>query len=100
MTATLRKLRFVTASSDSSESLQITTARPLDGRVNGKNIVLRADGTVNLGGDTPASNVYQRYKAIDLHDWTNPQITFYANGVGTPKNKCWRAVSGAVGFGF
>lgn len=90
----------MTASSDSSESLQITTARPLDGRVNGKNIVLRADGTVNLGGDTPASNVYQRYKAIDLHDWTNPQITFYDNGVGTSKNKYWRAVSGAVGFGF
>ena len=65
-----------------------------------KNIVLCADGTGNQGGYTPASNVYEIYNAIEIHDKDHPQITFYDNGVGTAKNKYWRGLSGAVGFGF
>ncbi len=66
----------------------------------GKNIILCADGTGNRGGYTPDSNVYKIYNAIDIHDTNKPQITFYDNGVGTAKNKYWRALSGAFGFGF
>ncbi len=65
-----------------------------------KNIVICADGTGNLGGETPDSNVYKIYNAIDLHDETQPQVTFYDNGVGTAANKYWRGFSGAFGFGF
>ncbi len=63
-----------------------------------RNIVLCADGTGNQGGYTPSSNVYKIYNAIELR--ADDQITFYDNGVGTAKNKYWRGLSGAVGFGF
>ena len=65
-----------------------------------KNIILCADGTGNKGGYTPDSNVYKIYNGIDIHDDGNKQIIFYDNGVGTAKNKYWRAASGAFGFGF
>lgn len=69
-----------------------------------KNIVLCADGTGNMGGYTPSSNVFKIYNEIDIH--TDPdqdkkkQLKFYDNGVGTNKNKYLRAASGALGFGF
>ena len=64
-----------------------------------KNIILCADGTGNKGGYTPDSNVYKMYNAIEIHDTTIPQYTFYDNGVGTSTNKYWRAITGAVGLG-
>lgn len=66
----------------------------------GKNIVLCADGTGNIGGETPDSNVYRIYKLVELHDGEVEQVKFYDNGVGTAKNKYWRAISGAFGGGF
>ncbi len=65
-----------------------------------KNIILFADGTGNKGGYTPDSNVYKVYNAIDLHDPSKEQITFYDDGIGTQKNKYMRGLSGALGFGF
>ena len=65
----------------------------------GKNIILFADGTGNKGGYTPDSNVFKMYNAIEIHNTTVPQYTFYDNGVGTSTNKYWRAITGAVGIG-
>lgn len=69
-----------------------------------KNIVICADGTGNSGGETPDTNVYKMYKAVDRHMPGNAeiseQIIFYDNGVGTHKNKYLRALGGAFGFGF
>ncbi|ATX81236.1 Uncharacterized alpha/beta hydrolase domain (DUF2235) [Mariprofundus ferrinatatus] len=68
-----------------------------------KNIILCADGTGNLGGSTPDTNVYKIYKAVDKHysdDNTSEQIAFYDNGVGTQKNRVFRAFCGAFGWGF
>jgi uncharacterized protein (DUF2235 family) len=65
-----------------------------------KNIILFADGTGNKGGYAPDSNVYKAYNAIDLHDPSKEQITFYDDGIGTQKNKYMRGLSGALGFGF
>lgn len=65
-----------------------------------KRLIVCADGTGNRGGYTPDSNVYKIYNAIDIRDDANPQIKFYDNGVGTSKNKFWRGLSGAFGFGF
>ena len=65
-----------------------------------KNIILCADGTGNLGGTTPDTNVYRMYNFVDTHDATHPQLTYYDNGVGTSTNKYWRMFSGAFGFGF
>ncbi len=65
-----------------------------------KNIVICADGTGNLGGITPDSNVFKMYNAIDIHHTQQRQVTFYDNGVGTAANKYWRGFSGAFGFGF
>ncbi len=64
-----------------------------------KNIVLCADGTGNMGGYTPSSNVFKIYNEIDLHN-DKKQLKFYDNGVGTESNKYLRAASGALGFGF
>jgi hypothetical protein len=64
-----------------------------------KNIVLCADGTGNMGGYTPSSNVFKIYNEIDVHN-NKKQHKFYDNGVGTNKNKYLRAASGALGFGF
>lgn len=64
-----------------------------------KNIVLCADGTGNMGGYTPSSNVFKIYNEIDVHN-NKKQLKFYDNGVGTNKNKYLRAASGALGFGF
>jgi uncharacterized protein (DUF2235 family) len=75
-----------------------TSRRPA--RRPGKNIVLCADGTGNIGGETPDSNVYRVYKMVELHDAEIEQVKFYDNGVGTAKNKYWRAISGAFGGGF
>lgn len=71
-----------------------------------KNIILCADGTGNLGGTTPDSNVYKIYKAVKKHlnkddkSKVDEQIVFYDNGVGTNKNKYLRMIGGAIGFGF
>ncbi len=67
-----------------------------------KNIILCADGTGNRGGETPDTNVYRMYHAVELHkpERERTQITFYDNGVGTSTNKYIRALSGALGFGF
>ncbi len=65
-----------------------------------KRIVLLSDGTGNVGGTTPDSNVYKVYKALVRHDPTDPQIALYDIGVGTSKNRYWRGLSGGVGFGF
>jgi uncharacterized protein (DUF2235 family) len=65
-----------------------------------KNIILCADGTGNKGGHTPDSNVFKAYNAIDIHNASIRQITYYDNGVGTSTNKLLRAISGALGFGF
>jgi uncharacterized protein (DUF2235 family) len=66
-----------------------------------KNIILCADGTGNKGGSSPDTNVYKIYNAIKINENQSPeQITFYDNGVGTSKNKIWRAVTGAFGIGF
>lgn len=64
-----------------------------------KNIILCADGTGNRGGYTPDSNVYKMYNAIEIHEKSVPQYTFYDNGVGTSTNKYWRALTGAIGIG-
>ncbi len=56
-----------------------------------KNIIVCADGTGNIGGTTPDTNVYNLYKSIDNDykgrtlDGTqiDEQIVFYDNGVGT-----------------
>jgi len=76
-----------------------------------KNIVLCSDGTGNKGGYGEDTNVYKIYKAVNIQDARDAaggpqaQITFYDQGVGTDKsehnkNKYWRALSGAFGFGF
>ena len=67
-----------------------------------KNIILCADGTGNRGGETPDTNVYRMYHAVDIHSPTRKreQITFYDNGVGTSTNKYWKSFTGALGFGF
>lgn len=71
-----------------------------------KNIILCADGTGNQGGTTKDSNVYRVYQAINLHCESSEQppavkqISFYDNGVGTDKNKYWKALTGAFGIGF
>ena len=65
-----------------------------------RNIILCADGTGNKGGHTPDSNVFKTYNAVDIKDTSRSQITFYDNGVGTSTNKFFKAISGAVGFGF
>ena len=69
----------------------------------GRNLILCADGTGNRGGYSPDSNVYRIYKAVDQniqHAGENQQLLFYDNGVGTQRNKIWRALSAGVGFGF
>jgi hypothetical protein len=71
-----------------------------------KNIILCADGTGNIGGTTPDSNVYKVYKSVKKHlnmddkSKIDEQIVFYDNGVGTNKNKYLRMIGGAIGFGF
>lgn len=67
-----------------------------------KNIILCADGTGNRGGETPDTNVYRMYNAVDRHRPRRgrEQITFYDNGVGTSTNKYIKAITGALGFGF
>ena len=67
-----------------------------------KNIILCADGTGNRGGETPDTNVYRMYHAVDLHQPKRgqTQITFYDNGIGTSTNKYIRGITGALGFGF
>ena len=65
-----------------------------------KNLILCADGTGNLGGTTPDSNVYRTYHLIDRNNSSEPQLTYYDNGVGTASNAYWRAFMGAFGFGF
>ncbi|MDH5574982.1 MAG: DUF2235 domain-containing protein [Nitrospirota bacterium] len=65
-----------------------------------KNLILCADGTGNLGGTTPDSNVYRTYHLIDRNDPSQPQLIYYDNGVGTASNSYWRAFTGAFGFGF
>jgi len=67
-----------------------------------KNIILCADGTGNRGGETPDTNVYRMYHAVDIHQPKRErnQITYYDNGVGTSTNKYIRGISGALGFGF
>ena len=72
-----------------------------------KNIVLCSDGTGKRGGSGNDTNVYKLYRAVDIHNSKQPQVTFYENGVGTnvdgealKQNKFWRALSGAFGFGF
>lgn len=65
-----------------------------------KNIVLCSDGTGNLGGTTPDTNVYRMYHAVDLGSKDHVQLAYYANGVGTNSNKYIRALSGAFGLGF
>jgi len=67
-----------------------------------KNIILCADGTGNRGGETPDTNVYRMYQAVDLHqpERKREQITFYDNGVGTSSNKYIKAITGGLGFGF
>lgn len=65
-----------------------------------KRLILCADGTGNLGGTTPDSNVYRTYHLIDRNDSPEPQLTYYDNGVGTASNTYWRAFTGAFGFGF
>ncbi|MGB0911774.1 MAG: phospholipase effector Tle1 domain-containing protein, partial [Nitrospirales bacterium] len=87
---------------DKVKVFEVTEINPLLDVKNkmAKNIVICADGTGNLGGETPDSNVYKMYNAIDIHSKKQRQVTFYDNGVGTASNKYWRAVSGAFGFGF
>ena len=65
-----------------------------------KRLILCADGTGNLGGTTPDSNVYRTYHLVDRYHSSNPQWTYYDNGVGTASNRYWRAFTGAFGFGF
>lgn len=65
-----------------------------------KNLILCADGTGNLGGTTPDSNVYRTYHLVERGDPSQPQLTYYDNGVGTSSNTYWRAFTGAFGFGF
>ena len=65
-----------------------------------KNLILCADGTGNLGGTTPDSNVYRIYHLIERNGPATQQFTYYDNGVGTATNKYWRAFTGAFGFGF
>ncbi len=65
-----------------------------------KNLILCADGTGNLGGTTPDSNVYRTYHLIERNEPAVPQFTYYDNGVGTATNKYLRAFTGAFGFGF
>lgn len=64
-----------------------------------KNIILCADGTGNMGGYTPSSNVFKIYNEIDIHN-SKKQLKFYDNGIGTETNKYVRAAAGALGFGF
>ena len=70
----------------------------------GRNIIICADGTGNSGGESPDTNVYKLYKAIDRHLKGNKsiseQLIYYDNGVGTQRNKYLRALGGAFGFGF
>ena len=66
----------------------------------GKNIILCADGTGNKGGNTPDSNVYKIYNAIDIRSKETKQIKFYDNGIGTGDNKYISGISQAFGFGF
>ena len=65
-----------------------------------KNIILCSDGTGNKGGHGADTNVYKLYNAVDIHDSSIPQVTFYDSGVGTSKNKYIRGITGAFGFGF
>lgn len=65
-----------------------------------KNIILCSDGTGQAGGTTPDSNVYKMYNAVDVHDPSNPQLSFYDNGVGSSSNKYVRGITGAMGLGF
>ncbi len=65
-----------------------------------KRIILCSDGTGNQGGFGQDSNVYKLYKSIEIHNADIEQLTFYENGVGTNKNKIFRALSGGLGFGF
>lgn len=65
----------------------------------GKNIILCSDGTGNKGGHGADTNVFKLFGAVEIHDGSPRQITFYDDGVGTSKNKYWRAVTGAFGFG-
>jgi len=46
-----------------------------------QNIIVCADGTGNLGGETPDTNVFKTYNAVDIHRKTVKQITFYDDGV-------------------
>ena len=66
----------------------------------GKNIILCSDGTGDKGGHGADTNVFRLFNTIEIHDGSPRQITFYEDGVGTSKNKYWRAVTGAFGFGF
>ena len=72
------------------------------GEIMNKNIILCADGTGNRGGETPDTNVYRMYHAVDIHQpkRERQQITFYDNGIGTSTNKYIRGLTGAVGLGF
>lgn len=66
----------------------------------GKNIILCSDGTGNKGGHGADTNVFRLFNAVDIHNGTPVQITFYDDGVGTSKNKYWKALTGAFGIGF
>jgi len=68
--------------------------------VMGKNIILCSDGTGNKGGHGADTNVFRLFNAVDIHNSTPKQITFYDDGVGTNKNTYWKPVTGAFGIGF
>ncbi len=67
-----------------------------------KNIILCSDGTGNKGGYGEDTNVYKLYKAVDIHNTSHPQITYYDNGVGAKENqnKYVQKLRKAFGFGF
>jgi uncharacterized protein (DUF2235 family) len=59
-----------------------------------KNIVVLADGTGQLGGETENTNVYNIFNMVE--DRTPRQVVFYEPGIGTGSEKI---VTQATGFG-
>ena len=64
-----------------------------------KNIVICSDGTGNRGGKTRGTDVWRIFNAVDRHNRSIKQITYYDDGVGTQNCRSLRLLAGAFGWG-
>jgi uncharacterized protein (DUF2235 family) len=66
--------------------------------VEGKNVVLLADGTGNASAKLFTTNVWRLYQALDTSD-ADRQVAYYHDGVGTSSFKVLALLTGGIGYG-